>query len=65
MKPRVGDQVEQQYFDYEQAGKYIGKSAEAIRKYVSYGWLRAHKRGRKLRWISKTELDKFMLGDSS
>ncbi len=56
--------IEQQYFDYEQAGRYIGKTAEAIRKYVSYGWIRAHKRGRKLRWIAKTELDKFMTGSN-
>jgi hypothetical protein len=54
--------VEQRYFDYVQAGKYIGKSAEAVRKYVSYGWLKAHKQGRKLRWISKAELDRFMAG---
>jgi hypothetical protein len=56
----VEHQVQQQYFDYEQAGQYIGKTAEAIRKYVSYGWLKAHKRGRKLRWISKAELDRFV-----
>jgi hypothetical protein len=65
VKPRPEQHVEQQYFDYDQAGQYIGKTAEAIRKYVSYGWLKAHKRGRKLRWVSKAELDRFMAGSGS
>lgn len=53
--------VRQEYFDYEQAGQYIGKSAEAIRKYVQLRLIKVIKRGPKLRWIARTELDEFML----
>ena len=54
--------VEQEYFDYGQAGQFIGKTAEAIRGYVNRGMLRVTKRGRKLRFISRTELVRFCSG---
>jgi len=50
---------EQQYFSYEQAGLYIGKSAEAIRAYVARGLLRVKTIGGNLRFISKNDLDRF------
>ena len=63
MEPGVarsaGAKVEQQYFDFEQAGQYIGKSKQAIRGYVFRGMLRAKKVGAKLRFISRADLDKF------
>ena len=54
--------VEQEYFDYGQAGQFIGKTAEAIRGYVNRGMLRVTKRGRKLRFISRAELERFCSG---
>jgi hypothetical protein len=54
--------VGQQYFDFAQAGKYLGKSAEAIRGYVNRGMLLASKRGGKLRFIKRAELDRFASG---
>ena len=59
---RRGLAVEQEYFDYGQAGQFIGKTAEAIRGYVNRGMLRVTKRGRKLRFISRTELVRFCSG---
>lgn len=57
-----GPAVEQEYFDYAQAGAFIGKSAEAIRGYVNRGMLRATRRGGKLRFISRSELARFCGG---
>jgi hypothetical protein len=54
--------VEQQYFDYVQAGQYMGKSDEAIRGLVNRGMLKSTKRGGKLRFISRAELVRFCGG---
>lgn len=59
---KKGPAVEQEYFDYGQAGRLIGKTAEAIRGYVNRGMLRATKRGGKLRFISRAELERFCSG---
>lgn len=53
--------VEQEFYSFRQAGERIGKSAEAVRKYVDRGLLLAKKQG-KLRFISKAELDRFAGG---
>jgi len=54
--------VEQEYYDYVQAGEYMGKTAEAIRGYVNRGMLRSTKRGGKLRFIRRAELERFCSG---
>ena len=59
---RKGPAVEQEYFDYVDAGAFMGKTAEAIRGYVNRGMLRMTKRGGKLRFISRAELDRFCSG---
>ena len=59
---KKGPAVEQEYFDYEDAGAFMGKTAEAIRGYVNRGMLRVTKRGGKLRFISRTELVRFCSG---
>jgi hypothetical protein len=47
------------YMDYEQAGEYVGVSAEAIRAYVRLGYFPViRKKGK--RWIDKEDLDRFM-----
>ena len=59
---KKGLAVEQEYFNYGQAGQFIGKTAEAIRGYVNRGMLRSTRRGGKLRFISRTELERFCSG---
>jgi hypothetical protein len=61
MATTVGQKIEQEYFNYVQAGEFMGKTAEAIRGYVNRGLLRSTKRG-KLRFITKAELVKFCSG---
>jgi hypothetical protein len=56
---------EQQWFDYASAGAYIGKTKGAVRKYVSNGWIKTSRRGGKLRFISRAELDRFCAGEVS
>jgi len=54
-----GPRIAPRYMDYEQAGEYIGVSAEAIRAYVRLGYFPViRKNGR--RWIDKEDLDRFM-----
>jgi hypothetical protein len=53
--------IEQEFYSFKQAGERIGKSAEAVRKYVDRGLLVARKQG-KLRFISRAELDRFAGG---
>ncbi len=51
--------VAPRYMDYQQAGEYIGVSAEAIRAYGRQGYFPViHKNGK--RWIDKDDLDQFM-----
>ena len=54
-----GPRIAPRYMDYEQAGEYIGVSAEAIRAYVRLGYFPViRKKGK--RWIDKEDLDRFM-----
>ena len=45
--------------DYEQAGEYLGVSAEAIRSYVRLGYFPVIRKNGK-RCIDKEDLDRFM-----
>jgi hypothetical protein len=59
MAKMPGPRIAPRYMDYEQAGEYIGVSAEAIRAYVRLGYFPViRKKGK--RWIDKEDLDRFM-----
>ena len=54
-----GPRIAPRYMDYEQAGEYIGVSAEAIRAYMRLAYFPViRKKGK--RWIDKEDLDRFM-----
>ena len=47
------------YMHYDQAGEYIGVSAEAIRAYIRQGYFPVIRKNGK-RWVDKEDLDRFM-----
>jgi hypothetical protein len=54
-----GPRIAPRYMDYEQAGEYIGVSAEAIRAYIRQGYFPVIRKNGK-RWVDKEDLDRFM-----
>src|ERR1039457_2863095 len=54
-----GPRIAPRYMDYEQAGQYIGGSAEAIRAYIRQGYFPVIRKNGK-RWVDKEDLDRFM-----
>ena len=54
-----GPRIAPRYVDYEQAGEYIGVSAEAILAYVRLNYFPVIRKNGK-RWIDKEDLDRFM-----
>ena len=54
-----GPRIAPRYMTYEQAGQYIGGSAEAIRAYIRLGYFPVIKKNGK-RWVDREDLDRFM-----
>jgi hypothetical protein len=51
--------LSQQTFSLRQAGELMGKSAEAVRKYIQRGKLKIAKRDGKLIFVSRAEIERF------
>jgi excisionase family DNA binding protein len=59
-----GSRIAPRYLSYDQAGEYIGVSAEAVRAYVRGGYFPVTIKGGK-RWIDKEDIDRFMKNNKS